>query len=82
MSTPSDIQLTPDVQAFFEHVLQQKLKERDEYYLQKIQAREEELEVRRVQREQEFQKDLAARHAALESVSLQLEESQSRVNQM
>src|SRR5258705_84727 len=63
---------------FFEHVLDQKLKERDEYYLRQIQVREEEVEARRVLREQEFQTDLAAHRVTLESVSRQLEES--RVN--
>jgi len=79
-SMPSNIQLTPDVQAFFEHILDQKLKERDTYYHQQLQARQEEVEARRVQREQEFQADLAARDATLESVSRQLEES--RINQL
>jgi len=77
-SAPSNAQLTPEVQAFFEHVLDQKLKERDEYYLRQIQVREEEVEARRVLREQEFQTDLAAHRVTLESVSRQLEES--RVN--
>jgi len=77
---PSNVQLTPEVQALFEHVLDQKLKERDEYYLRQMQAREEEAEGRRVLREQEFQADIAARDATLQSVSHQLEEA--RINQL
>jgi hypothetical protein len=68
------------MQAFFEHILDQKLNERDEYYLRQIQAHKEEAEARRVLREQEFQADIAARDATLESVSHQLEES--RINQL
>ena len=71
----SNVQLTPEVQVFFEHILDQKLKERDEYYLCQIQAHKEEAEARRMLREQEFQADIAARDATLESVSHQLEES-------
>jgi hypothetical protein len=78
--TPSDLQLTPEIQTFFKQLLNQKLKERDDYYLGRIQAREEELEARRAMREQQYQEDIAARHATLESVSRQLEES--RANQM
>ncbi len=76
----SDIQLTPEVQALFENILDQKLKEQDQYYLQRIQASEEEVEARRVQREHEFRADIAARDATLESVSRQLEEA--RVSQL
>jgi hypothetical protein len=72
--------LTPDVEAFFQHILDEKLKERDEYYLRQMQAREEEVEARRVLLEQEFQAEIAARNATLESVSHQLEES--RINQL
>jgi hypothetical protein len=77
---PSDIQLTPEVQALFENILNQKLKEQDQYYLQRIRASEEEVEARHLQREQEFQADIAARDATLESVSRQLEEA--RVSQL
>jgi hypothetical protein len=76
----SSISITPDAQALFEQILDQKLKERDEYYLRQIQAHEEEVEARRVQREQEFQVDIAAHKASLESLSRQLEES--RVDQL
>src|SRR5258708_4214651 len=44
ISTLSDLQLTPEIQTFFEQLWNQKLKERDEYYLGQIQAHEEELE--------------------------------------
>jgi len=77
---PSNIQLTPEVQALFERILDQKLKERDEYYLHQMQTHEEEAEARRVQHEAQFQADIAARDASLESVSHQLEES--RINQL
>lgn len=46
-SSIPDIQLTPEIQTLFEQILEQKLKERDEYYIGQIQAREEELEARR-----------------------------------
>jgi hypothetical protein len=74
------MQLSPEIQTLFEQLLNQKLKEHDEYYLGQIQVHEEELEVRRVMREQEYQEGIAARHATLENVSCQLEES--RVNRM
>lgn len=74
-SAPSDVQLTPEAQAFFEHILNQKLKERDEYYLLQIQEREKEVEASRALREQEFQADIAAHRVTLESVSHQLEKS-------
>jgi predicted phage tail protein len=76
----SGIQLTPEIQTLFERILIQKLQERDEYYLGQIQMCEEEMEARRVMHEQEYQKDMAAHQATLESVSHQLEES--RVNEM
>ena len=76
----TNLQLTPDVQALLEHVLDAKLKERDEYYHRQMQAHEEEVEARRALREQEFQTEIAARNATLESVSHQLEES--RINQL
>lgn len=76
----SDIQLTPEAQALIENILNQKLKEQDQYYLQRIRASEEEVEARRLQREHEFQADIAAREATLESVSRQLEEA--RVSQL
>ena len=76
----SDIQLTPEVQALFENILDQKLKEQDQYYLQQIQASEEEVEARRVQCEHEFRADIATRDATLESVLCQLEEA--RVSQL
>jgi hypothetical protein len=77
---PSNIQLAPEVQALFERILDQKLKERDAYYLHQMRTHEEEAEARRVQREAQFQADIAARDASLESVSRQLEES--RINQL
>jgi len=77
-SALSNVQLTPEAQALSEHVLDQKLKERDEFYLHQLQARKEEVEARRVLCKQEFQADLAAHCVTLESVSRQLEES--RVN--
>ena len=79
-SAPSNVHLTPEAQALFEHVLDQKLKERDEFYLRQVQACEEEVEARHVLREQEFQADLAAHRVTLESVSRQLEEL--RVNRL
>ena len=79
-SAPSNVQLTPEAQALFEHILDQKLKERDKYYLRQLQAREEEVEARCLLHEQEFQADLAAHRVTLESVSRQLEES--RVNRL
>ena len=66
---PSDIQLTLEVQALFENILNQKLKEQDQYYLQQIQASKEEVEARRLQREHEFQAEIAACNATLKSVS-------------
>ena len=51
ISPLSHLQLSPEIQTFFEQLLNQKLKERDEYYLGQIQAHEEELEARRVMRE-------------------------------
>ena len=57
----SDMQpeLSLEIQTFFERLLNHKLKEHDEYYLGQIQACEEELEARRVMREQEYQEDIA-----------------------
>ena len=75
-SAPSDIQISPEAQALFEQIFEPLLKERDEYYFR----REEEAEARRMQREHEFQADIAARHVALDSISCQLEES--LVNQL
>ncbi len=74
-SAPSNVQLTPEAQAFFEYILDQKLKEHDKYYLHQIQAHEEEVEAKHVLHEQEFQADIAAHCVTLESVSRQLEES-------
>ncbi len=50
------------------------------HHYQQMQGHQEEVEARHVQCEQEFQADLAARDATLESVSCQLEES--RINQL
>ena len=75
-SAPSDIQISPEAQALFEQILEQRLEERDEYYFR----HKGEAEARRMQREQEFQAEIAAHHVALESISRQLEESQ--VNQL
>jgi ABC-type Fe3+-citrate transport system substrate-binding protein len=80
ISTHPDIQIPLETQNLLEQVLDRKLRERDEYYLRQIQAHEEEAEARRLQREQEFQAEIAAHKATLESLSRQLEES--RVDQL
>lgn len=76
MADNTSTQLSPEIEALIEAAMDQRLRERDEYYLQQMQAREEELERRRVLREQEFAADRAAMQATLDSVSHQLEVSQ------
>lgn len=75
-STASNLQLTPELEALIEAAMSQRLRERDQYYLEQMQEHEEELERRRVLREQEFAADRAAMQATLDSVSRQLEASQ------
>jgi hypothetical protein len=70
---PTQLQIDPQTQAYFENVLNQRLQEQEQHFLHALQQRELEIEAKHLEREREVAANDATLRQALESARAQLE---------
>ena len=71
-SNPPQLQLNPETQAFFERILNERLREQEQHFLHEVQKRELEMETKRLEREREVAANDTTLRQALESAMAQL----------